>query len=105
MCRYQGCPYKGHWACFSCRKQFKDYDRKTPNSGKCPQCGEMMTQMGLDFKPPLKSKIKEWNLLKEMAESGKTFGSCGCTGPGYGLIDSVNPRFAKKHKRKGLWEK
>ena len=27
---------------------------------KCPECGNIMCNLGLDFKPPPKKKIKEW---------------------------------------------
>lgn len=50
---------------------------------KCPQCGELMANMGLDFESPKKDNIKEWNHIKTLYSVGITFHSCGCTGPGY----------------------
>ena len=87
--------YKPHYACFRCRKTFKrklwvDVDRngaynKTVESqpAKCPECGGIMADMGLDFESPKKSDIKAWNHLENLYKSGITFHSCGCTGPGY----------------------
>jgi hypothetical protein len=50
---------------------------------KCPQCGEFMANMGLDFASPKKDNIKEWNHIKNLYSVSITFHSCGCTGPGY----------------------
>lgn len=88
MCRY-ATAYKPHYACFNCRKTFKrrlvrdirkgDLD----NPAKCPECGELMADMGLDFEAPPKNEIKKWEHIKNLYQVGITFHSCGCTGPGY----------------------
>lgn len=52
-------------------------------NAKCPQCGELMANMGLDFESPKKSDIKAWNHLRDLYSVGITFHSCGCSGPGY----------------------
>ncbi|MEM9078253.1 MAG: hypothetical protein AAGC43_14515 [Bacteroidota bacterium] len=95
MCRYGTYSYKPHYACFSCKKTFKrrlliDIDRdsyyhsKTErNPFKCPDCEDLMANMGLDFESPKKSDIKAWNHIKNLFESGITYHSCGCSGPGY----------------------
>lgn len=82
--------YKPHYACFNCKKTFKrrlivDINRDETNTveAKCPQCGELMADMGLDFASPKMDNIKEWNHLKNLYAVGITFHSCGCTGPGY----------------------
>lgn len=61
MCRYtEYGPYKVHFACFRCRKGFKRHDESEwpkhlqPSKGRivpapCPECGEPMANMGLDF--------------------------------------------------------
>ncbi|MEN7547220.1 hypothetical protein AAG747_04830 [Rapidithrix thailandica] len=94
MCRYSTV-YKPHYACFACRKAFKrrllvDIDRDAafdkkwePTIAKCPDCGEMMADMGLDFKSPPKKERKAWEHLQNLYEAGITFHSCGCSGPGY----------------------
>jgi hypothetical protein len=50
---------------------------------KCPECGELMTDLGLDFKAPKKDKTKEWEIIKGLYRIGKSFYSCGCNGIGY----------------------
>ncbi|MEL6812001.1 MAG: hypothetical protein AAFP76_11750 [Bacteroidota bacterium] len=93
MCRYAMTSYKPHFACFSCRKSFKrrllrdiegghsDSYEKVP--AKCPECGELMANMGLDFKAPKKADSKAWSHLKNLYNVGIAFHSCGCSGPGY----------------------
>jgi hypothetical protein len=49
----------------------------------CPQCGQLMVNMGHDFEAPKKDDLKEWAHMKELYSVGITFHSCGCTGPGY----------------------
>ncbi len=90
MCRYALKPdYKPHYACFSCRKAFKrrhkdEVDpRGEEHPAKCPQCGLLMADMGLDFKPPKASDDKAWDAANELFEVGETFHSCGCGGPGW----------------------
>lgn len=85
--------YKPHYACFSCRKTFKrrliwDVDRdhmprrdKVP--AKCPDCGQLMADMGLDFESPKKNDTKAWRHIQELYIADITFHSCGCTGPGF----------------------
>ncbi len=85
--------YKPHYACFDCRKTFKrrliiDIDggynkNKKEIKAKCPECGSLMADMGLDFESPKRNDIKAWEHIKNLYISGITFHSCGCTGPGY----------------------
>lgn len=89
MCRYAR-PYKSHYACFKCRKTFKrklmlDINRelKSEFDAKCPECSELMVNMGLDFESPKKDAIKEWTHIEKLYSVGVTFHSCGCSGPGY----------------------
>ncbi|WP_276967334.1 hypothetical protein [Chryseobacterium sp.] len=58
--------YKGHYACFNCQKTFKrrhlknvDRDVQTSVEAKCPECGNLMANMGLDFKSPPKNDDKQ----------------------------------------------
>lgn len=91
MCRYAMAKYKPHYACFTCRKTFKRRlmwdingdDKRETLEAKCPQCGELMANMGLDFASPKKGDIKQWEHLKRLYSVDITFHSCGCTGPGY----------------------
>ena len=82
--------YKPHFACFECRKTFKrrllgDIRKAGENSvaAKCPQCGNLTADMGLDFESPRKDDRKAWEHLKNLFTAGVTFHSCGCFGPGY----------------------
>jgi hypothetical protein len=42
-----------------------------------------MADMGLDFKAPKKSAVKQWEKVRLLYEHGFTFHSCGCGGVGY----------------------
>jgi hypothetical protein len=86
-CRYAIKPYKSHFACFHCRKAFKEHEgflTKTEHrkvyganwKAICPECGSEMADMGLDFKP------KQWKAVQELYQNGITFHSTGWTGPG-----------------------
>lgn len=90
--------YKPHYACFNCRKTFKrrllgdilgGYSKdikETP--AKCPECQNVMADMGLDFKSPKKKDTKAWNHIATLFKVDITFHSCGCSGPGYIPNDS-----------------
>ena len=39
--------------------------------------------MGLDFRAPKHSDIKQWKKAEILYRNGITFHSCGCDGPGY----------------------
>lgn len=94
MCRYAGAFYKEPFACFECRKSFKqtnrfelpEHQRLKPGEARvvpCPQCSQPMADMGHDFKPPPMKEIKQWKKVQMLFEHGFTFHSCGCCGPGY----------------------
>jgi DNA-directed RNA polymerase subunit RPC12/RpoP len=90
MCRYAMARYKSHYACFDCQKTFKrrlmwdiKRDDKSQVEAKCPQCGSLMANMGMDFAAPKMNGNKAWQHLRTLYSVGVTFHSCGCTGPGY----------------------
>jgi hypothetical protein len=90
MCRYAMSRYKPHYACFKCRKTYKrrlmwdiQRDEEDQIAAKCPQCGELMANMGLDFAAPKKDDLKQWEHIKHLFTVGIAFHSCGCSGPGY----------------------
>lgn len=58
------------------------------NPSKCPECGNIMADMGLDFEAPKKKDLKAWNHFTLLYQVNITFHSCGCTGPGYIPSDS-----------------
>lgn len=107
MCRYAITTYKPHYACLACRKAFRrrllrDQLSPTPAQDKparCPQCGLLMANMGLDFKPPRTTDEKAWEIVAKLWEVGITFHSCGCGGPGYRPRD---PRAYREFLQKTL---
>lgn len=105
MCRYAMTTYKAHYACFNCRKTFKrrllkDLKRNNTDAAtKCPQCGELTADMGLDFKSPRQTDVKSWEHMKNLHTVGQTFHSCGCSGPGY-IPDTTEKLLEYLEKRK-----
>lgn len=56
---------------------------------RCPQCGAVMADLGLDFKPPRVSAIRSWARLRSMYELGHAWHTCGCNGPGFIPTDAT----------------
>ena len=94
MCRLAEHTYKEPFACFDCRKVFKQISRwelpqhQRPAPGQprtvlCPQCRRPLADMGRDFKAPRSAAVKQWAKVKILFEHGFNFYSCGCCGPGY----------------------
>lgn len=71
-------------------------DDKRTVDAKCPQCGHLMADMGLDFESPKQKDVKAWEHIKNLYSVGITFHSCGCTGPGY--IPNTSERLAQYFK-------
>ena len=102
MCRYAMYgPYKNHFACFRCRKAFKqtsEYDWNNPHLDyknhvfKCPDCKIEMADMGMDFRAPKKSNVKAWKRLETAYKIGHAFQTCGCNGPGFIPTDQTEYR-------------
>jgi DNA-directed RNA polymerase subunit RPC12/RpoP len=95
VCRYAYAgPYKDRYACFACRKAFKrrkpddlpapmrpSTDATKPTIVRCPDCGQPMHNMGMDFKAPRRADVRQWRKVQILFTHGFTFHSCGC-GPG-----------------------
>ncbi|WP_028544864.1 hypothetical protein [Paenibacillus taiwanensis] len=107
MCRYglYG-PYKDIYACFACRKVYKQTsqyelteEERSQMKHSCPQCGALMKDMGHDFKAPKQSDIKQWRKVEILFQHGFTYHSCGCGGPGHrpANLNEVYP-FLEKNK-------
>ena len=72
MCRYAFRRYKPRFACFACQKTFKrrnfyditDSDNIEPQPARCPECRELMADMGKDFAAPKKQDDKAWRHIK-----------------------------------------
>jgi hypothetical protein len=50
---------------------------------RCPQCGNQMADVGLDFKAPRKSDLRGWRILRDFYRQGNQWYTCGCNGPGF----------------------
>lgn len=89
--------YKEKWACFGCRKCFKQRSwiellhSKRIKLGEerivlCPQCREPMKNMGWDFKVPKQRDIEQWQKVELLIQHGYRFSSICCDeshqGPG-----------------------
>jgi hypothetical protein len=76
-------PYKNHFACFRCRKAFKrrwpsDCGREELPDGRpfpCPECGEAMKDMGIDFKAPPRRARRQWIKVAVLFSFGVRFDS------------------------------
>lgn len=93
MCRYAEHVYKMPFACFACRKVFKQpsywdlspAQRPAPGQPRtipCPQCRRPMHAMGHDFRAPRQRDIAQWAKVAVLFRHGITYHSCGCNGPG-----------------------
>ena len=58
-------------------------DKYRNRKEKCPDCGNLMANLGLDFKAPKKDKVKEWEIIRGMYRVGHNFHTCGCNGIGF----------------------
>jgi hypothetical protein len=75
MCRYAFKIYKPHMVCFNCRVALK-------NVPECPHCRQPMVDMGLDFKAPRRTQVREWKRVHLIHQAGCRYHSCGCGGAG-----------------------
>lgn len=67
-----------HWACFGCQKSFaKESVAENERARKCPECAELMIDMGAYFEPPRKLNKRRWKAMKVLAENGYKFQSEG----------------------------
>jgi hypothetical protein len=78
--------------------EHKYIDRKV----KCPNCSQLMVDMGFDFKAPKKDKIKEWEIIKGLLKTGRIFHTCGCSGIGY-IPKKINDYFEYLNKQRDYY--
>ena len=45
----------------------------------CPQCGNHMGAMGLDFRAPRMNDVEAWEIISALYEHGFAFVGCGCS--------------------------
>lgn len=71
-------PHKQHFACFDCRKAFKQPGSETSGVEAerpfpCPQCGRPMAVVGRDFQAPPQRAEKQWLLVETLHSFGVVF--------------------------------
>lgn len=70
---------KVHFACFACRKAFKqqgssNWDSNVPERPfECPNCQQPMVRLGRYFKAPRQRDLKAWREVQRRFESGERF--------------------------------
>jgi hypothetical protein len=83
--------HKQHFACFHCRKAFKQRGSEEPvavavaaplRPFPCPECGRPMAVMGRDFEAPPQRDRTEW-LVAELLQSFGVIFEPGICGPGH----------------------
>lgn len=92
MCRYSMfSSVRTHFACVADRRCAKHPIWAAP---RCPDCGQLMVQMGRDFHAPRRDNRRQWRKLELLVAAGlravdpryrtdgPLFDSCGCGGPG-----------------------
>lgn len=77
--------HKQHFACFACRKAFKQRGSETTGIEAerpfpCPECGAAMVVVGRDFQAPPTRAVKPWHLLEMLRSFGVVF-EPGATAP------------------------
>ncbi|WP_158679811.1 hypothetical protein [Deinococcus sp. NW-56] len=86
LVKWQG--RSSHHVCFECRKQFQKpvmvggqrlMSGKTvavygsfdvPGAYPCPQCGQIMTPMGKNFRAPAQTDTEGWEIARRLAAAG-----------------------------------
>lgn len=70
---------KVHFACFACRKSFKqpgssNWDSNVPDRPfPCPECKRPMARMGRHFKAPPRRSSKDWARVESEYLGGERF--------------------------------
>ncbi|WP_448318356.1 hypothetical protein [Streptomyces sp. CO7] len=80
MCLYAVKGYKLHYACVSCRVDFK---RPAAPAGehRCPNCGWPLLCAGHDFAPPRRRDVRGWSVVAAVLGAGLRYDGhrpCGC---------------------------
>lgn len=79
---HRGADYLSHYACFSCRKSFKQDPLNESLPHTCPDCSEELHDMGRNFRPPKKSDKNAWKVAQRLYDAGfRFFGSGSHTDP------------------------
>ena len=68
--------YPMQFACFNCRKSFKQHmwlSQFGKHKPRCPQCRAHMWAMGRAFKAPRTSNVKQWRKVELLIRNGLLF--------------------------------
>lgn len=73
--------------------------------GACPQCGQTMAAMGMDFRAPPAGDREAWTIIEALYDHGFAFTGCGCS-VGYAppAKRSGLKEFFSKHERRSEGE-
>lgn len=72
----RGPEYLSHFACFTCRKSFKQDPLNESLPHVCPECSGALRDMGRNFRPPKKAAKNAWEVARRLYEAGfRFFGS------------------------------
>jgi hypothetical protein len=63
------------FACFDCRKVFKQNYWRYMEVLKCPDCSRPMAWLGRAFRAPRRGNTKQWRKVELLARNGFTFWS------------------------------
>src|SRR5690349_17361340 len=87
------------------RRDLPEYSR--PPYGKdpaitCPECGELMHDMGLNFKAPRQHDVRQWRKVEILHQHGFTWHDCGCGGggPSVARLSEVKPFLEQRERVK-----
>ena len=73
---HRGAKYLSHFACFACRKSFKQDPLNESVPHVCPECSGALHDMGRNFRPPNKSATDAWEVARQLFDAGfRFFGS------------------------------
>jgi len=79
---HRGADYLSHFACFACRKSFKQVPLNESLPHVCPECSGELRDMGRNFRPPKKAAKNTWEVARRIYEAGfRFFGSGSHTDP------------------------
>ncbi|WP_161880905.1 hypothetical protein [Deinococcus alpinitundrae] len=108
-----------HHVCFDCRKQFqkpakalgqRTRNRKFRSAGvvlgdptfPCPQCHQLMTPVGKNFRAPKQTDVEAWKLAEQLVRAG--FAHNHTTGTKYPQRLKDVPGFLADHQRRSEGE-
>ena len=72
-----GAKYAMSFACLNCRvsfmRHFDELPKDYPRYGTCQICGGVTHNLGRHFKPPKKSNVSKWKVIRYLVENGFYF--------------------------------